>query len=101
MVRPVVSCWRGVGLGSCAGEGAVDAPSSTGEREEAVPRVKDEYKVQLVDADLPEDTYDHEQSELTGYDDSLQDYIHDADGGNYHLDDPSGNQSDSVASGLY
>ena len=74
--------------------------NSTGEREEAAPRVKDEYKVQLVDADLPEDTYDHEQSELTGYDDSLQDYIHDADGGNYHLDDPSGNQSDSVASGL-
>ena len=67
--------------------------SSTGEEA----RVKDEYKVQLVDADLPDETF--EQSELTPYDDSIQDYIQDADGNNYSLEDGSfsGSQPDTAS----
>ena len=67
--------------------------SSTGEEA----RAKDEYKVQLVDADLPDETF--EQSELTPYDDSIQDYIQDADGNNYSLDDGSfsGSQPDTAS----
>jgi len=67
--------------------------SSTGEES----RAKDEYKVQLVDADLPDETF--EQSELTPYDDSIQDYIQDADGNNYSLEDGSfsGSQPDTAS----
>ena len=70
--------------------------NSLPEEREAKPAKKEEYKVQLVDADLPEDTFD--QSDITGYDES--DYLND-DGQNYSLDDGSfsGNQTDSVASG--
>jgi len=67
--------------------------SSVGEES----RVKEEYKVQLVDPDLPDETF--EQSELTPYDDSIQDYIQDADGSNYSLEDGSfsGTQGDTAS----
>ena len=60
-------------------------------------KVKEEYKVQLVDADLPEDNFD--QNDITTFDDT--DYLHDPDGHNYSMDDGSfsGNPSDDVAAG--
>merc|ERR1712126_267294 len=58
-------------------------------------KVKEEDKVQLVDADLPEDNFD--QNDITTFEDT--DYLHDPDGNNYSMDDGSfsGNPSDDVA----
>jgi len=59
---------------------------------------QDEYKVQEVDAELPEDTF--ENSDITGFDDT--DYLNESESisNNYSMDDGtfSGNPGDDVAS---
>ena len=58
---------------------------------------QDEYKVQEVDAELPEDTFEH--SDIAGFDDT--DYLNESETNNYSIDDGgfSGNPGEDVASG--